>query len=144
MRTIRVSDRAFEELAVLGRRWKTASASETVEELLDRVSADSTDKGPEAPSQIPLRPTEDVQIYSLYRNTWVPAVYHRPSGHVVVGLDELADQVFRSPSGAAKAVVKLLTPEVDPNRNGWSFWLIEGTSEPLNSLRQKRPAAASA
>lgn len=42
---------------------------------------------------------------------------------------------FRSPSGAAKAVVAALKPGVTPNRSGYDFWFVASTGKTLASSR---------
>lgn len=48
----------------------------------------------------------------------------------------LAGQSFKSPSGAARAVVSHYKPQVDSNRNGWGFWVVSQTGEWLQSIRK--------
>lgn len=47
----------------------------------------------------------------------------------------LSGQSFRSPSGAARAVVSRHKPAVDPNRNGWIFWTVTETGGLLQGMR---------
>jgi hypothetical protein len=42
---------------------------------------------------------------------------------------------YKSPSGAATAVLQAYNPKVAPNRNGWSFFVLDSTGEFLQSVR---------
>ncbi|MFY1578933.1 hypothetical protein ACN26Z_29005 [Verrucosispora sp. WMMD703] len=44
-------------------------------------------------------------------------------------------KTFRTPSEAARAVVSALRPGVSPQRNGWTFWTITETGQPLQTVR---------
>ncbi|MEO3939335.1 hypothetical protein V3N99_21705 [Dermatophilaceae bacterium Soc4.6] len=50
----------------------------------------------------------------------------------------LDGQSFKSPTGAARAVVGHYKPGVSPHRNGWSFWLLDdGSNQLLQSIRPR-------
>jgi hypothetical protein len=46
---------------------------------------------------------------------------------------------FRSPTGAARAVVRHYNPSVNDNRNGWGFWQIDSGGGPRAWLQSIRP-----
>jgi hypothetical protein len=54
----------------------------------------------------------------------------------------LKGRSFRSPTGAARAVVREYNPRVNDNRNGWGFWQIDNGGGPRVWLRSIRPAKA--
>jgi hypothetical protein len=58
-----------------------------------------------------------------------------PPGWMDIEEGPLAGQSFKSPSGAAMAVVVRFRPKVDPNRNGWIFWTVTETGQLLETLR---------
>jgi hypothetical protein len=51
----------------------------------------------------------------------------------------LAGKSFKTPTGAARAVVHRYNPDVNDNRNGWLFWWLEqdGPRVWLQSIRPK-------
>jgi hypothetical protein len=59
------------------------------------------------------------------------------TGRVRVTTEPLAGKAFKSPSGAARAIVAACKPErASPQTNGWTFWHIERVDgAPLNSVR---------
>ena len=70
--------------------------------------------------------------YQEHRMTaWFTPATHR------VHFDEgpLCGQNFKSPSGAARAVVQHLNPGVNPSRNGWIFWTVTQSGLLLEGLR---------
>lgn len=62
---------------------------------------------------------------------WFTPATHR------VDFDEgpLRGQNFKSASGAARAVIQHLNPEVNPSRNGWIFWTVTHSGVLLEGLR---------
>jgi hypothetical protein len=57
------------------------------------------------------------------------------TGGLTVTSAPLSGTWFRSPSGAAKAVVAALKPGVTPNPSGYDFWFVAGTGKTLASIR---------
>lgn len=63
------------------------------------------------------------------------ALFNRSDQSVEIIDGPLEGQRFKSPSGAAVAVVRHFRPEVDANRNGWVFCTVGATGELLRSIR---------
>lgn len=78
---------------------------------------------------------DPVPIHATYEGTRVDAVFDAATERVEILKGPLAGQAFKSPSGAAIAVVRSLNPQVQPNRNGWSFWVVNDTGHILQTLR---------
>ncbi|MCG7285454.1 hypothetical protein MHY85_05620 [Cellulomonas sp. ACRRI] len=76
-----------------------------------------------------------LEIHAIYDGHRTNAVYELASRRVTITDGPLAGKSFKSPSGAAIAVVSRFRPDVNPNRNGWSFWTVTGTGELLQSVR---------
>jgi hypothetical protein len=83
-------------------------------------------------------PDGKVPIHADYEGFRNNALFDPATERVDFVEGPLAGQSFKSPSGAAVAVVKHHNPDVDPNRNGWSFWTVSETGEWLQSLRNKK------
>jgi len=76
-----------------------------------------------------------VPIYADYGGHRTRALYFAP-GRVEITDGPLRSRSFKSPSGAARAVVRQYHPGVDDNRNGWRFWLLDnGSGRQLQSIR---------
>jgi hypothetical protein len=67
----------------------------------------------------------------------VDGVFHRPSHRLDISTGPLAGRSYRTPSGAAIAVVSSLDQSVSPNRNGWRFWVVSATGEQLETMRDQ-------
>ncbi|MFJ1787768.1 hypothetical protein ACIOML_26120 [Streptomyces anulatus] len=77
-----------------------------------------------------------VAVYADYEGHRTHGDYDRDTKRIDVRSGPLAGQGFKSPTGAARAVVEHYKPDVNPNRNGWSFWLLDdGSGEVLQSIR---------
>jgi hypothetical protein len=84
---------------------------------------------------------EGVLVYADYEGSRTRARYFAPA-RVEITDGPLKGRSFRSPTGAARAVVRHYNPSVNDNRNGWSFWQIDNGSGPRVWLRSIRPAKA--
>ncbi|MFI7076973.1 hypothetical protein ACIBO1_06755 [Micromonospora sp. NPDC049903] len=78
-----------------------------------------------------------VRVYADYAGHRTYASFVPGPGRMEITSGPLAGQVFKTPSQAARAIVGHHKPEVSPHRNGWSFFLIEDSNVPLQSLRHR-------
>ncbi|MER7277579.1 hypothetical protein ABT369_24370 [Dactylosporangium sp. NPDC000244] len=78
---------------------------------------------------------DEVAIYAIYEGTKVEAVYNRKTKSVAIISGKLKNKTYSTPSGAAVAVVAAHNPTVNPNRNGWSFWVLADNGEILQTIR---------
>ncbi|MGW0208998.1 hypothetical protein ACWDZ8_25420 [Streptomyces sp. NPDC003233] len=81
-----------------------------------------------------LRTENGVEIYAISESRRVNA-YYDPSSRTVTIPSGPGRGDYDTPSGAAVAVVRALNPHVNPNRNGWSFWIVTATGQLLQSIR---------
>lgn len=79
-------------------------------------------------------------IYADYEGHRVRARYFEPA-RVEILDGPLAGQSFKTPTGAARAVIRHYNPGINDNRNGWAFWQIEDESGARTSLQSIRPNA---
>ena len=77
-----------------------------------------------------------IAIHADYEGIRSNALFDAETERVDFVEGPLAGKSFKSPSGAAVAVVKHYKPDVDPNRNGWGFWTVTETGEWLQALRR--------
>lgn len=78
---------------------------------------------------------DEVAIHADYEGHRTRARFIRP-GRIEVDDGPLAGTAYGSPSEAARAVVAHYKPTVSPHRNGWSFWILTASGDPLQSLRR--------
>lgn len=114
-------------------RMGNITAAEVVARLVRTASEPSSASA--APSGA--TPTaRKVAVYADYEGHRTYGDYDRDTKRIDVRSGPLAGQGFKSPTGAARAVVEHYKPDVNPNRNGWSFWsLDDGSGELLQSIR---------
>jgi hypothetical protein len=88
-----------------------------------------------------VRPSSrDVTVYADYEGHRVHARFIEPARVEIVD-GPLAGQSFKTPTGAARAVVRLYNPDINDNRNGWTFWQLDTDSGARSSLQSIRPGA---
>lgn len=80
-----------------------------------------------------------VPIYADYEGRRTRALYFAPA-RVEITDGPLKGQSFKSPTGAARAVVRHYKPGVNDNRNGWGFWQIENSDGSRVWLQAIRPS----
>lgn len=78
---------------------------------------------------------DDVAIHADYEGHRTHARFVSP-GRIEIADGPLAGATYGSPSEAARAVVAHCKPTVSPHRNGWSFWILTGSGDPLQTLRR--------
>ncbi|WP_409073943.1 hypothetical protein [Micromonospora chalcea] len=98
-----------------------------------RARAESRPEAPEDPSGEP----STVRIYADYAGHRTHASFVPGPGRIEITSGPLAGKVYKTPSQAAREIVKHYNPDVSPHRNGWSFFLISGTAAPLQTLRHR-------
>jgi hypothetical protein len=129
MRQLSVADDVYEQVTLLARAWAT-SPSDVLRRLLNEF------RGAEAP---PAAPTEDrIAVHAIYAGTRTEGSYDPRTQSLTITTGPLAGQAFSTPSGAAVALVATLSPDVNPNRNGWSFWVQSANGERLQAIRPPR------
>jgi hypothetical protein len=79
-----------------------------------------------------------VAVYADYEGHRVRARYFEPARVEIID-GPLAGQSFKTPTGAARAVVRHYNPSINDNRNGWAFWQIDTEAGTRRSLQSIRP-----
>jgi hypothetical protein len=104
------------------------SEADTVGHLLDRLNGGRTSTRA-APSGGP------EPIHVRYKGHRVDGTYDRRTKEVTITSGPLAGTTYKRPSPAARAVIQELAPGISAERNGWSFWIVTATGEPVQSIR---------
>ena len=113
---------------------RMANISESA--IIRRLIAVSTLTG-DAPTDTP---GPGVAVYADYEGRRIRGRYIEPARVEIID-GPLAGQSFKTPTGAARAVIRHYNPSVNDNRNGWDFWQIEDASGVRRSLQSIRPGA---
>ena len=84
----------------------------------------------------PRDPWTPVVVYGEYDGTRVEGQYLPATRRLTVSSAPVAGAKFKSPSGAARAVIAALNPSRSAAQtNGWRFWHLRETDERLEVLR---------
>jgi hypothetical protein len=107
--------------------------------LLDRLQA-----GDLAHPARPARPAREelprlVDIHAIYRGAHVEGTFDRETHQVTITSGPLEGRRFPKPSPAAREVISHVAPDVNPHRNGWGFWIVSSSGQPLQTLRRPSP-----
>ena len=105
---------------------------EAVALLIDRFWR-STNPAPAAVSS-----GTGVTVHATYQGRRIEGEFDPATASLTVTSAPLPGKWFRSPSGAAKAVVAAIKPGVTPNRSGYDFWFVTSTGRTLGSIRATR------
>lgn len=77
-----------------------------------------------------------VAVYADYAGHRTHGKYDRTTKRIDITSGPLTGQSFKSPTGAARAVVAHYKPKVSSNRNGWAFWILDdGSGGLLQTIR---------
>jgi hypothetical protein len=77
-----------------------------------------------------------INVHADYAGHRTQGTYDPVTTRVDITSGPLAGQSFKTPTGAARAVVAHYKPEISPNRNGWKFWILnDGSGRLLQRLR---------
>jgi hypothetical protein len=126
MMTVQVDDKTGHTL-----QFAAKIANMSVGEVVARLVRDSA-----LPTSPPSAATGRLAIHADYEGFRSNAYFEPTTERVEFVEGPLAGKSFKSPSGAARAVISHYKPEVDPNRNGWGFWIVSETGEWLQSVRR--------
>ncbi|MCJ1677104.1 hypothetical protein MTF65_07040 [Streptomyces sp. APSN-46.1] len=123
-----------DQINLLALAWDV-TPGEAVGRLLERFQQQGTPK-PEAPaSETPLA---GVAVHALYAGVRVAGRYDPATENLSIPAGNPGSGHYKTPSGAATAVLLALKPHVSPNRNGWGFWVVDETGNLLQTLRRTK------
>ena len=129
MPAIDVADNDALTLRVLAKEWGTTVRG-AVHRLLEEYAGSTSPPPPPQPDL--------VAIHVVYNGTRINARFDPNSESVEILDGGLTGMVFKSPSGAAIAIVRHYNPKVHPNRNGWIFFTVTSTGQLLQSIRRDK------
>ncbi|MBB5075815.1 hypothetical protein [Nonomuraea endophytica] len=119
------------EMVAFAARMAGISEGEIVRRLITDFS-----EGEDAAS--PRVEGEGIRIYADYAGHRTRARFIAPARVEIVD-GPLEGKSYKSPTGAARAVVRHYQPEVNDSRNGWMFWAIDNGGGPRVWLQTVRP-----
>ena len=131
MPDITISPRTRDRLADFGAAWGI-SEDAVITRLLDAFTAGSN---PDDGDRVP--------VHALYLGVHAEGVYRRSTGRIQITSGPGAGVAELKPSPAATVVIKAVQAERGNSvrggsRNGWDFWTITATGQPLRTIRPAR------
>jgi hypothetical protein len=108
-------------------------AGVSVDEMLERILNVwlSEDEGVKGPRDMD---SDQIAVYAVYRRTRVEAQFDPRTEGMTGTTAPIEGKQFSSPSGAARAVVEALNPDVNSNRSGPRFWRVTATGKELGTI----------
>ena len=93
---------------------------------------------PTPPRDLPDDPWTPLRVHATYRRQRTDGQFVRATNRLTITTGALAGTTYPSPTAAAGAVVRAANPDrASGNNDGWNFWRIDGTGEPLASVRTR-------
>lgn len=124
----KISSANYQKLALAAK-----GAGVSVDEMLERI-LDVWLALDEVPAAQRRTDGDQIAVFAIYKSTRVEAAFD-PKTQVMTGTTApIEGQKFSSPSGAARAVVEALNPEVNSNRSGPRFWRVAATGKELATV----------
>jgi hypothetical protein len=123
-----ISDENYTKLALAAK-----GAGVTVDEILERILDLwlSLDEGAVGQRDMD---SDQIAVYAIYQRTRVEALYDPRTEGITGTTTPIEGKQFSSSSGAARAVVEALNPQVNSNRSGPRFWRVAATGKELASI----------
>lgn len=125
LQLIPVQAEIHRQVALLARALEMTT-SETIAHLLQHYAQ----AAPETPAHTEVL----VPVYAIYQRRRIEGQFDRRTGALAILAGPGAGQ-YKTPSGAARAVVTALRPTVSPIRTGWQFWRLSENGAQLEVLR---------
>ena len=126
MPQLMITDEVYQQITLLARAWDV-SPSEAIRRLLSDFR--NTEQEPA------MEKAEREAVHAVYAGSRTEGVFEVGTQALTITTGPLAGRTFSKPSGAAVALVQALSPGVQPNRNGWNFWVVSRTGQRLQSMR---------
>lgn len=117
-------------------RVANCTTGEVVARLVEQASMSQPVKAAgEAAVEVPDR-ENGLAVYADYDGHRTLGTYDQDTSRIDITSGPLKGSSYKTPTGAARAVISHYKPEISPHRNGWSFWLIDdGNGRFLQNIR---------
>lgn len=141
MGSVELDQSTDERLQILAQAWRVSKAdavSRVFSEWMAIGSKPSAGPQPEhRRHEVAPGTTSDghVDVYLEYEGVRSQGLFDPSTEALRITEGPLAGKFYKSPTGAAVAVVQHVNPSVNPNRNGWSTWRVTESGEFLQSIR---------
>lgn len=132
---IPVDPSTYSQITLLARAWDI-TLDQAVQRLVEHLRHPAL-QHPATSDETPTRDaaTDHVPVHAIYERTRITGRYY-PHTRTLEVTSGPVTGLFKSPSGAAMAVVKALRPDLTGSRSGWDFWRTDASGQRLRTLRQ--------
>ena len=129
---IEVDDHTYRAIEFAA-RMANITAGEVVARLVEQASVPAL-----VPPAAEAGGASDVlNVYADYAGHRTQGTYDPVTTRIDITSGPLAGRSFKTPTGAARAVVAHYKPGISPNRNGWMFWILsDGSGRLLQRIRR--------
>jgi hypothetical protein len=135
--TVTMTPRTYDRITDLARAWGISDEAAIIR-LIDFWKQASSGTQDEA---------DNVRVHVVYLSERVDGIYHPSTGLMDIISGPAPRATGLKPSPAAGEVIRSINgargKTVTGSRNGWGFWTVTVTGEPLESIRPKRGSASS-
>ncbi|MEU0558458.1 hypothetical protein [Dactylosporangium sp. NPDC006015] len=118
MPTIEVNDHTFSELHRLATA-RGITPAEMIDRLIDNL----------------IHRTDEIPLHAIVGDVPTEATYFLTDGTLRITAGPFAGHTFTRPGLARDAVCSMALPRDRDRGDGWDFWIITDTGEPLSSMR---------
>ncbi|MBL7496135.1 hypothetical protein I6A84_01155 [Frankia sp. CNm7] len=133
--SVEVDDQTYRSLA-LAARMSGCTAGEVVARLVADTGMPTSPASSATEGKQHSEAMGVVAVYADYEGRRTQARYDPKTSRIDITSGPLGGQSFKTPTGAARAVVGHYKPSVSPHRNGWLFWVLDdGSGKFLQSIR---------
>ncbi|MFE7129480.1 hypothetical protein ACFVIM_01315 [Streptomyces sp. NPDC057638] len=129
-KTIELDDATHARVRLLARAWAVSEGA-AVRRLVEHFEHEPRSPGTPAPGAAG---EAALAVHVVYEGNRVDGRYDPATRSLEIVAGPAAGR-YKSPSGAAAAVLQAYNPKVAPNRNGWSFFVVNDTGDFLQSVR---------
>lgn len=138
---IEISDQTYRELLSVAVAWHTTvtgALARLVTELAGSLEPDDPTTTPGTPNASPNQAaTSPVAVFARHAGTRTKATFNPHTHAVTITNGPLTGQSFTTPTAAMCAVILASGSTTHGPGNGWRFWIVTATGQPIRSLRQR-------
>jgi hypothetical protein len=135
---IEISDRTYRELLSVAVAWHTTVTGALARLVTEFAGTFEPDDAASTPDTLPSEAVASpVAVFARHAGTRTKATFTPRTRAVAITSGPLAGQSFTTPTAAMCAVIAQRGSARRGPGNGWRFWIVTATGQPIHSLRQR-------
>jgi len=147
---IEISDQTYRALRALADTWNTTVAAALGRLVMTHPARLTTRPAPTEPPPAPVARMEPtpapaatevpaVAVFARYVGTLTRATFDPHNHTITITTGPLSGRDFATPTAAMRAVIQHTNPTRSGAGNGWLFWIVAATGDPIQVLRATPP-----